>query len=314
MSDYWIKREKEMEHIIENFRNDTDYNNELNRLYSQLERDVQTEIDSFMNRYAGSENVSMAEASKRVSDADVVQLNEKAKRYVKEKDFSPRAQEELKVYNLKMKTSRLDMLLNNIRLDTIATANAEDRLLTGRLVNEVWSELERQAGILGKTVPSGEQIKRMANVIVNADYKGATFSERVWNNQSVLQNDLDKAMRRVLIQGKGPREASRELRKNAKGIMNSKKYEAERIAITESGRVQIEVQKKSYEDYGIEQLEVIVEPDGCSVCQEHDGNIIRVADAVQGENIPIFHPNCRCSTAAVVDRSEIDRDLTARGL
>lgn len=310
MSDYWLRREKEMEHIIETFRNDTDYKNELNRLYSQLERDVQTEIDSFMNRYAGSENVSMAEATKRVSDADVVQLNEKAKRYVKEKDFSPRAKEELKVYNLKMKTSRLDMLLNNIRLDTIATANAEDRLLTGRLVNEVWSELERQAGILGKTVPSGEQIKRMANVIVNADYKGATFSERVWNNQSVLQNDLDKAMRRVLIQGKGPREASRELRKNAKGIVNSKKYEADRIAITESARVQAETQLASFKEFDIKQTQWIAEPDACDICSQFDGKVYYLGEV---PDLP-QHPFCRCSLSGVVDRDEIDRDLTARGL
>ena len=314
MSNYWQRRNEELKHIQSQFQTDADYNRELRRIYDSGQREIQKEVDSFLQNYAGRENLSMDEAIKKVDKMDVEAFRDKAKRYVEEKDFSPRANDELRAFNVKMRMNRHQLLNEHIRLETVAMANSEERLLTARLDEEVYKEMQRQAGILGMTVPSPERIRAFSKVIVAADFKGTNFSNRIWANQSELQAELENVMRRTIIRGENPRVAARQLKGLVNDGVGSAKYKAERIAITESGRIQISTQIESFKEFGIEQLEVIVEPDGCSICQEHDGEIVNVADAVQGDNVPIFHPNCRCSTSSYVDRDAWDADLRSRGL
>lgn len=313
-AEYWQRRNEEMKHIQSQFNTDASYNEELKRIYRLSEREIDKEIQAFMSRYASSENVSMDIARERVSKMDVEAFQDKAKQYVKEKNFSPQANEELKRYNLRMKTSRLELLNEHIRLETIALANDEEKLLTARLDEEVYKEFERQAGILGQTVPSQATLRRNAKQIVTADFKGTNFSNRIWTNQHELQNELETVIRRTIIRGENPRVASRELQKLVKENVGNKRHAAERLAITESGRVQTESQRASFEEYEIEQYEYIAEPDACEICSELDGELFNVADMQAGENANPMHPNCRCSVSSVVDRTAFEANLTARGL
>ena len=314
MSNYWQRRNEELKHIQLQFQTDADYNRELRRIYDSGQREIQKEVDSFLQNYAGRENLSMDEAIKKVDKMDVESFRDKAKRYVEEKNFSPRANDELRAFNVKMRINRHQLLNEHIRLETIAMANSEERLLTARLDEEVYKEMQRQAGILGMTVPSPERIRELSKQIVAADFKGTNFSNRIWTNQSELQAELENVMRRTIIRGENPRVAARQLRGLVNDGVGNAKAKAERIAITESARIQISTQMESFKEFDIEQLEIIVEPDGCSICQEHDGEIVNVAGAVQGDNVPIFHPHCRCSTSAVVDRNAWEADLRSRGL
>lgn len=303
-----------MKHIQSMFNTDAEYNKAIKDIYQRSQREILKEIDAELMRYAGRENLSMDVARRRVSKMDVEVFQNKAKRYVAEKNFTQRASEELRRYNVKMRMNRLQMLQETIRLETIALADAESKLLHSRLDQEIWTELVRQSGILGESVPTGASFTRKAKAIITADFKGAKFSDRIWANQAELQHDLERVIERTLIQGKHPREGARDLRRLVDDSVKNKRHAAERIAITESGRVQIEAQKISYEEFDIKQLEVITEPDACDQCLEHDGSVVNVSDARQGENVPVFHPNCRCSTSAVVDRNAWEKDLRSRGL
>ena len=159
MSNYWQRRNEELKHIQSQFQTDADYNRELRRIYDSGQREIQKEVDSFLQNYAGRENLSMDEAIKKVDKMDVEAFRDKAKRYVEEKNFSPRANDELRAFNVKMRINRHQLLNEHIRLETIAMANSEERLLTARLDEEVYEEMQRQAGILGMTVPSPERIR-----------------------------------------------------------------------------------------------------------------------------------------------------------
>ncbi|MDN6397682.1 MAG: minor capsid protein [Alkalibacterium sp.] len=314
MSNYWKKRNEEMEHIQSMYNSDAEYNKAIKDIYQRAEKNILKEIDSELMRYAGRENLSMDEARKKVSKMDVEAFRGKAKQYVKEKNFTARANDELRAYNVKMRMNRLQMLQENIRLETIALADEESKLLHSRLDEEIWDELSRQAGILGETIPSKKAMRKNVRAIVEADFKGTDFSNRIWRNQNDLQRRLSKTIEDVLIQGKNPREGARDIRGAVSKRFKNANCAADRIAITESGRVQIASQKLAYKEFDIEQLEIIVEPDGCDECQPHDGNIVNVNDAREGENVPVFHPFCRCSTTAYVDRKAYERDLTNRGL
>ena len=313
MSNYWQRRNEELKHIQAQFQTDADYNKELRRIYDSGQREIQKEVDSFLQNYAGRENLSMDEAMKKVDKMDVEAFRDKAKRYVEEKNFSPRANDELRAFNVKMRMNRHQLLNEHIRLETVAMANSEERLLTARLDEEVYKEMQRQAGILGMTVPSPERIRELSKQIVAADFKGTNFSNRIWTNQSELQAELENVMRRTIIRGENPRVAARQLRGLVNDGVGNAKAKAERIAITESSRIQTQAQKASFDEYGIQQVEWIAEPDACRICSEQDGKIFDKSQMESDLTVPA-HPNCRCSFAAVVDRDAWDADLRSRGL
>jgi len=309
MSDYWARRNEELEHIRQQFNTDAQYNKELERIYTRAQREIDKEIQAELTSFATRDEVSMAEARRRVDKMDVEAFKDKAKRYVQERNFSPRANEELRAYNTRMRMSRLELLNHNIHLETVALADEEDKLLSARLTDEAVEEYRRQAGILGETIP--DSLDRVARQLVVADFQGTDFSERIWRNQKALRNELENVLDDVLIRGQHPRKAGKDLRDLVSKEFGNKKYAAERIAITESARVQTETQKQSYKDYGITQMEWIAEPGHCDECGEYDGKIMSV-DNPEAE-IPL-HPHCRCSFAPVVDRNAFEADLTSRGL
>ena len=106
-----------------------------------------------------------------------------------------------------------------------------------------------------------------------------------------------------------PRVAGRELRQYVNKEFENKKYAADRIAITEAGRVQIAIQEQSYKDNGITQYLYLAEPSACDICSELDGKIFNVSDMRPGENAPVMHPHCKCSTSSYYDATELDKRL-----
>lgn len=45
----------------------------------------------------------------------------------------------------------------------------------------------------------------------------------------------------------------------------------------------------------------------CEVCRDLDGKHFKVKDMMPGENAPPMHPNCRCSTAAYMERDDFNK-------
>src|SRR5699024_4894075 len=231
----------------------------------------------------------------------------KAKRYVKEKNFTDTANEEMRLYNVTMRINRLELLKKNIELELLAMYSEEERMMLDYFTKEALYEYERLSGVLGKTVTT---TKKELTAMVNASFKNATWSTRLWDNQSALKSALNRELNRAMIQGLNPRETARAIRDE----FNTSVYNSERLMITEQGRIRMDITRDSFEQVGIEKYEVIVEPTGCDVCREYDGKIYELKDMEIGVNSPIFHPNCMCSIGAHVDREEFERSLSERGL
>jgi phage putative head morphogenesis protein, SPP1 gp7 family len=179
------------------------------------------------------------------------------------------------------------------------------------LAKQALEEFERQAGILGQALPDRKQLLRKVKSLVGAEFRGTTFSERVWQNQRELQQGLERTLRRTIIRGENPRVAGRELRKIVHKEFENKKYAADRIAITESARIQFDIQDEAFKEYDINQFEWVSEVDACDICADLDGQIFNVDDP----NAPgIQHPFCRCTKSPYVDRGAFEDSLRSRGL
>ena len=292
--DYWIQRERE--NLEKNLKTEAEYYKEIEDIYRYTMEQIQKEIDSFYAKYASKEGISIAEAKKRASKLDMEEFSRKAKKYVEEKNFSKQANDEMRLYNLTMKVNRLELLKAQIGLELVAGFDELQQFYEEKLTERTMEEFQRQAGILGLTLLDNA---KMAEAIVNASFKNATFSERIWTHQDLLRAELEKALRTGLIQGRNPRELARQIRK----VFNTSIFNSERLMRTELARVQTEAQKQSYIRNGFDQYTYITCSDGkvCSECKPRNGKHHDVDDMMPGDNAPPMHPCCRCSTAAYID-------------
>ena len=303
--DYWALREAEQ--LKHNITDEKEYDREIKRIYSDMLDACQKEINSFYGKYAAAEGINIAEAKKRVSKLDIAEYERKAKKYVKEKDFSDKANEEMRLYNATMKINRLEMLKANIGLETIAGHNELEKFMSGILKGRTEAELKRQAGILGKTIKNNAA---KADAIVNGSFHSGTFSDRIWQYQDLMRTDLGRLLQTGLIQGKNPRAIAKDLKKYWYGADpktgGGATYCMERLMRTELARVQTEAQKQSFIRNGFTEFEFIANADCCDVCKAINGKHFKVSKMMPGENAPPMHPHCRCSTAAYSDDAEYE--------
>jgi SPP1 gp7 family putative phage head morphogenesis protein len=294
---YWKRREEEtLKHYI---TDEDEYKKHIDGIYDYLLDQIEKEINDFYTKYANKEGIKMAEAKRRVSKLDIEAYERKAKKYVKNKDFSSQANAEMRFYNATMKINRLEMLKANIGLEMVDSFDELQKYFDDILTQRTLDEFERQAGILGESIKDNA---KAAHSIVNASFNNATFSDRIWMYQDMLKSELSSLLAEGLIQGRHPNVLARHLQKRF-GVQKS--Y-AERLMRTELARVQIEAQKKSYESGGYEQYVFITTHDAraCPVCRVLDGHIFKLKDMQIADNAPPMHPNCRCSTAAYEDSEE----------
>lgn len=301
-SNYWRKREREWKKA--DLKDEAEYIQEIQDIYSTMLTQINKEIESFFVRYSNKEGMSMAEAKRKASDIDIKEYEKKAKKYVKEKDFSKEANEQMRLYNLAMKVNRLELLKANIGLELTAGSDELVSFTKEKLEGAALEQIQRNAGILGDTIIDNA---KTAKTIANSSFKNATFSERIWSQQDLLKNDLYGILSTALIQGRNPREFIPKVRKS----FDVTRYQAERLLRTELTRVRIQAQAESYEANGIDEYEYVAcgLKDVCPICKVLDKHIFKLKDMEIGENAPPMHPNCHCALAPHSDRKEYEKWL-----
>lgn len=301
---YWKEREEEAKRQA--IRDEAEYNKRLDGIYKYTRSNIERTIVVWYSRYAEKNHITIAEAKKRVRNIDMQRYERLAEKYVKEKNFSAEANEQMDLYNLTMKVNRLEMLKAEINLELIAGYDDIYHEMERDLLEQAIKTDARYAGILGKSVIGNQ---RYAREIVNASFHNATFSERLWGaNMPDLRAHLEAELRNGLIQGINPIELARRFRKHYDGS----KEDTERLLRTEMRRVQTSVQEESYKRNGFTQYTFItIGAAACPVCAEIHGKHFKVSEMQVGKNAPPMHPNCRCSIAAYMDNDKYSRWIDA---
>lgn len=313
--DYFIKREKAWQE--QQIKDDKSRMAEIKKRLQYAQDAIQKEIDAQWDSFSNGQKITRSEAMKRASEMDVKAFAWKAKKYVKEKDFSPTANKELKLYNLTMRVNRLELLKANIGLELIATFDDLDKYFSNELTKAGLKEFQRQAGILDMTISKSDYGKRVKQVL-NSSFRAegfATFSDNLWMYQAELKSDLDKLLVRSVTMGRNPKQLAPELAKylTQEGRENAK-FNVQRLMVTETTRVQTGIQEQSYRDTDIDQFVFISEPTACRYCLPLNGKVFDLKDMSPGINCAPMHPFCRCSTAPYVDRDAFEKSLKERGL
>lgn len=129
---------------------------------------------------------------------------------------------------------------------------------------------------------------------------GKTYSDRLWGNVANFQRKLSFVLEEGITKGKGMdwmKEAWYKLTKTAG-------YEVARLLKTETMAMWAEATKEAYLEMGIEYVEII-NPEACSeVCSDYVGEVIPLAEAELGDELPPYHPNCVCDFVAYREEPE----------
>ena len=139
---------------------------------------------------------------------------------------------------------------------------------------------------------STQGVRQMINSIWVAD--GKSWSERIWTNTRDLLSVLNDEMVKCVVNGKG----TSELRKQLMHQFNVSYNRADALVRTEMAHIQTQAARERYRSYGIEEVEVLADPDDrtCPVCAALDKKRYPV-NAV----MPVpAHPRCRCTIVPVI--------------
>lgn len=309
--DYWSKRKSDEEKwILQNLKNDKKFNELIDRYYSEVIENMNDQINRELMSYAKKNGISLADAKKTIKATDIHKFEKEAKDIVSEartifkekgsvsySDFSKEVNERMKLYNATMRINRLEMLKSQLGKELVKSNIKIGKEVSDKLTNDYIRELRRQAGILGKNVstPNLEEIAK----IVSAQTGNANFSSRLWANNDVLKSKLEQLLVQQMITGGSPAVIAKKLKKLLGDAVKNAKYVTERLARTESARVQAQAQIDSFKKYGYDYCQWVAEPSACKVCQ----SIASTNDGVYlVEDVPYLpaHANCRCSLVAYI--------------
>lgn len=313
-SDYWRKREEEW--LEECEKEENKWAKEIQKVYEDMIDEIEEQIAVWYQRYGDGANMTMQEAKEYLSKTDMEWYAQKAKEYCRLAQldrnegtnkrskiyFSEQANEEMARYNTVMKINRLKMIESQIRLRVLhAQAKIQETIEEG-LMSISENEIERLAGILGNTVLDNW---KGAETIVHASFHGATFSKRIWGPQQInLQKALNKALENSIILGKNPKACIKDFRAIAGGTAK----QAQRLLLTESARVQTQVQIESFKNSGFDEYEFMANPKCCEHCQEMDGKHFEIKKDSIESKAPPLHPNCRCYISPYIDENKAPED------
>ena len=266
---------------------------EVERIILQMYAEIAKELLAFYAKYATDTGLTIQEVMKKADEFDVYAFRNKAKKYVKRKDFSDEANNALKLYNLSMKVSREKLLKQ--QLDLIvkdSTLDIQDEI-ENKLVDAVDREVERQVHILGENVKIDDtEVK----AVVNSNFKGVNWSTRLWQDMAVVQKEVERTTSNVLLRGRHPNEYIKDFKKQT----NTTTYNASRLLVTESARVQAESQKLTYlKDLGEDgeyKYVAKIDKKTSKICHTLNGKVFKVKDMIPGVNAPPMHPWCRSTT------------------
>lgn len=294
---YWTKRTlREREASIK--KGEAEFKKELEALYNLQLSQLRKELDAFIQKYANKNGLSVSDAKRKADSFDVKAFETKAKQYVADKDFSPKANRELRDYNFSMSVGRQELLIQELELELLALSESERQLIDDYLKNGYKSEVARES-LLGMKVPSGETLEKYMTTAVNANFKGAKWSERIWKRQEQLRKVVKTEVTRALIRGENGLTIARRIRKH----MDASRTAAERLAITEHARVQTLAQESIMKENGFKHFKLMPESRACDICKEigkeTEKKPVKIADMEIGTNAPPIHPYCRCAVVEV---------------
>lgn len=330
-NNYWADRiAKEQKWQEQQLKNDAAFNQRLQEYYDQAIVQINKDIDNQIDSLARRDQVSYVEAQKAVSLTDIADYETEAKKVVQEanrlraqrkhvtyNDFSDEVNKRMRNYNATMRVNRLEYIKSQIGLSMIEAGMNIDSDMQSKVADDYRGELKRQSGILNHSAENTSLwTSRGVAKQITKQVNGATFSQRVWANQDALKAQLDVVITNGILTSKNPRAVAKQLKNNVRKTVKNQSYVTERIARTESARVQHSAQIELIKKNGYQFVQWIAEPRACQECRRIATQDNGFGDGIYRINkVPKIpedtHPNCRCSISETWVEGQRNMALTS---
>lgn len=200
-------------------------------------------------------------------------------------------------------------LFEQITAELTKLGQKEQSVFYSGLENIYTDQFLRQVYELGQTMTVKANFNRLNTALIRKtlDYpwSGAMFSDRLWQDKATLGRNLRIGLTQSMILGESIPQITDRINKG----INTSRYNAERVARTETKRVTYCAHNDAYEDMGVEELEYRCANGGdartCDYCRADNKKHYK-----RGEEPTLpRHPNCRCVYIPVVSDEFGDNEL-----
>ena len=298
---YWKERFKQLE-AAQN-RKGADTYLEIEKKYRQAQKEIEGKINTWYQRFATNNNISMAEARRMLRDKELAELKWNVKEYIKQGQanaFNGQWIKELENASARFHISRLEALkLQTQQSLELMFGNQLDSIDTAMkriyLDGYYHTAYELQKGFrIGWDIAGLDQ-REIEKVICKPwAVDGKNFSERIWGNKEKLISEIHRELTQDIMLGRDPQKAIDNISKK----MNTSKINAGRLIMTEEAYFNSVAQKDCFHDLDVEQYEIVATLDShtSDICQYLDGKVFSMKDFEAGVTAPPFHVYCRSTT------------------
>lgn len=256
---YWASRVADLQEKIQD-KTIKSINYQLQKYYGRAADRVIRDFEAVYNKI-----LNQVEDGKEPSPADLYKLDKywEAQAQMR-RELEKLGNKEIKLLSAAFETNFFEVYYG-LALPGEAAFNTVDTAVVQQLINGIW-------------VADGKQ-----------------WSQRVWDNTERLAQTLNEELIHIVATGK----KNTDLKNILQERFNVSYHRAETLVRTEVAHIQTEAAKKRYQDYGIEYVEVLVDPDDrtCELCK-----------ALKGKKFPTsatpplpVHPNERCCLVPVIN-------------
>ena len=290
------------------------YLRRLEDMYREAEHSVRREIESWYQRFAVNNKVTLAEARRMLTAGQLEEFRWTAEQYIKaaqEAGLSPGWIKKLENASARFHISRLETIQLQIQqqMELLYGNQADgiDALLKDVISNGYTRGVfEIQKGLgLGWDFTALDQKKLETLLAKPWTTDGRTFRDRCWKSKAELVNAVQKELVQGMLRGDAPAKTTAAIQKKF-GVA---RHQAARLVHTETSYFGAISKIQMYRDLGVSQVEVVETLDSrtCSTCGPLDGKVIPLSQYEPGVTVPPFHPNCRGITCPHYDGLDGER-------
>lgn len=298
---YWRERYNILNQASENFSRQA--YKEVERAFELAQKDIQRDIDAWMNRFADNNGITLVEAKKLLNSDQLKEFKWDVAEYIKrgkENAISKRWEKELENASARLHISRLEALQIQVQ-NHLETAFAAENKAVDKLIKDVYKnnyyhtafEIQKGAGI-GFDIAGIDEKKldMIAKKPWTVDRR--TFSDRIWKRKDQMVNALHQEMIRNCIYGRSREEMTAALEQYVRKDIKNAKYCAARVVKTETSYFGSLSQKNALDELGCDkyQIDMPITPKSCEICREMNGKVFKTSEFEVGSTAPPFHPNC----------------------
>lgn len=292
------------ERVSKSFDKADELSDSLKEEYQKALDDIQKEVAAFYMRYGSENGVTYSAAIKKLSKVDLKKYKSSIEEYSKYLDINDVGlMAELDIAAAKAKVIRLEGLIADIQIELIKLESVKQIKITKHLTDTFRDNyIGATAGLKGIVEAKASFAKinpKLIEETINFPWSGDSFSNIIWNDTNKLARELKSELVQGFIKGTSAHKMSSNLAKR----MGTSYKNAQRVVMTESAHVLNKASLMSYADNDVEMVEFLAVLDSrtSSLCFNLNGDIMDIADAVPGKNMPPLHPHCRSTIIPVIE-------------